>query len=109
MSTAWQFPSCNNQVTLTVEVASDGSVSNLSLSSSPKNTEAEQKANDAFNAAQPLAALPSGCAGATITCMFESKADQWDSHANISVKLDPKAVPAAPAADAKADNDSDKK
>jgi hypothetical protein len=109
MATGWQFPSGDNHVTLTVEVGSDGSVSNLSLTSSPKNTEAEQKANDAFNSAQPLQALPSNCSGATITCLFDSKADQWDSHANISVKLDPKTAAAPPAGEAKTDDDASKK
>lgn len=96
MANNWNYPNGTNHVTLVVEVAQDGSVSNLTLSSSPKNTEAEQKANDAFNSAQPLQPLPSGN-GATITCVFDSKADQWDSKANISVKIDPAKSPAAAA------------
>lgn len=97
MAGSWNYPPGNNKVTLKVEIAQDGSVSNLSLDSTPKNADAEQKANDAFNAAQPLPALPSGVSGATITCMFESNADQWGGKANVAVKIDP-AKAAAPAA-----------
>lgn len=97
MGAKWDYPSGNNSVTLVVKVSQDGSVSDLSLSSSPKNTEAEQKANDAFNSAQPLQALPGGTAAAVITCKFDSQADQWNSKANISVRIDPQkaAEPAA--------------
>ena len=97
MGSKWDYPTGNNSVTLTVKVSQDGSVSDLSLSSSPKNTEAEQKANDAFNSAQPLQALPSGTSAAVITCIFNSQADQWNSKANISVKLDPQKSAEAPA------------
>ena len=100
MAGNWNYPSGHNAVTLTVQVSNDGSVSNMTLTSNPKNTEAEQKANDAFNSAQPLQPLPSGTSAATITCQFNSQADQWDSKANISVKIDPQksAEPAAAAA-----------
>lgn len=97
MAASWNYPAGNNKVTLKVEVAADGSVSNLTLDSAPKNTDAEQKANDAFNAAQPLTALPSGLSGARITCQFDSSADQWSAgKANIAVKIDP-AKSSAPA------------
>lgn len=97
MGGKWDYPSGNNSVTLVVKVSQDGSVSDLSLSSSPKNTEAEQKANDAFNSAQPLQPLPGGTASAVITCKFDSQADQWNSKANIAVRIDPQkaAEPAA--------------
>ncbi|MBX9689715.1 MAG: TonB C-terminal domain-containing protein [Candidatus Obscuribacterales bacterium] len=90
MANSWQYPEGNNHVTLTVQVAQDGSVADLTLTSTPKSSEAEQKANDAFNAAQPLQPLPSGTEAATITAIFDSQADQWNSKANVSVKLDPK-------------------
>jgi len=97
MGAKWDYPSGNNSVTLIVKVSQDGSVSDLSLSSSPKNTEAEQKANDAFNSAQPLQPLPGGTSSAVITCKFDSQADQWNSKANIAVRIDPQkaAEPAA--------------
>lgn len=95
MANSWTVPSGTNHVTLTIDVAQDGSVNNLTLSSSPKNTEAEQKANDAFNSAQPLQSLPSGVSAATITAVFNSKADQWEHSADISVKIDPKSASTA--------------
>lgn len=98
MGSKWDYPSGNNSVTLTVHVDQSGGVSDLNLSSSPKNTEAEQKANDAFNSAQPLQALPAGLAAAIITCQFNSQADQWNSKANISVKIDPQKSAEPPAA-----------
>lgn len=88
----WNFPSGNNNVSIKVDLAQDGSVSNLNFSSSPKNAEAEQKAAEAFNSAQPFEALPSGCPAATMTCIFDSRADQWNSKANVSIKLDPRSA-----------------
>lgn len=96
----WNPPQGTNHVVLSVQVANDGSVSNLNLSSSPKNGEAEQKASDAFNGAQPLTALPGG-ASASLTVTFDSTADQWDSKASVSVRMDPnKSAPATQAAPA---------
>lgn len=89
MGGGWNYPAGNNHVTLTVKVSQEGSVSDMSLSSNPKHNEAEQKANDAFNSAQPLQALPAGVSAATITILFDSQADQWDGKGNISVKIDP--------------------
>jgi TonB family protein len=89
MAKSWNCPTGKNHVTLTIDVNQDGSVSNLTLASSPKNNEAEQKANDAFNSAQPLSALPSGITQAKITAVLDSQADQWDTKANMSVKIDP--------------------
>lgn len=84
----WNFPNGKNHVVLQVDVAQDGSVSNLVLNSTPKNGEAEQKASDAFNGAQPLPALPSGST-AKLEVTFDSQADQWDAKSSISVKMDP--------------------
>lgn len=98
MGSKWDYPSGNNSVTLTVHVDQSGGVSELNLNSSPKNTEAEQKANDAFNSAQPLQPLPAGLSAAVITCQFNSQADQWNSKANISVKIDPQKTAEPPAA-----------
>lgn len=110
MGNNWQPPEGKHHVTLTIQVAQDGSVSNLTLASSPKSNEAEQKANDAFNSAQPLQALPSGCSGATISAVFDSQADQWDHKASISVKIDPAKSAPAESGDKAADSaDSDKK
>ncbi len=112
MAGSWNYPPGNNKVTLKVEVATDGSVSNMNLDSNPKNSEAEQKANDAFNAAQPLPALPSGVSGARITCQFDSNADQWGGKANVAVKIDPLKSAAAPSSDSNngsTDNKGEKK
>lgn len=84
----WNFPTGKNHVVLSVDVAQDGSVTNLNLTSSPKSGEAEQKASDAFNAAQPLPSLPSGSL-AKLVVTFDSQADQWDSKSSISVRMDP--------------------
>ncbi len=89
MGAKWDYPSGNNHVTLTVTVAQDGGVNDFSLTSNPKNTEAEQKANDAFNSAQPLQPLPTGVSSAKLTINFNSQADQWDSKADIAVRIDP--------------------
>lgn len=84
----WNFPTGKNHVVLSVDVAQDGSVSNLVLTSTPKSGEAEQKASDAFNGAQPLPSLPSGSL-AKLVVTFDSQADQWDSKSSISVRMDP--------------------
>lgn len=91
MGANWNYPNGHNNVTLTVKVNQDGSVSDLSLTSSPKSDEAEQKANDALNSAQPLPSLPSGVSGATITAVFDSHTDAngQDCKAGLSVKIDP--------------------
>lgn len=100
----WNFPNGQNHVILSVDVAADGSVTNLVLTSTPKNSDAEQKASDAFNGAQPLPALPSG-GGAKLVVTFDSQADQWNSKSNIQIKLDPvkAASSSAPAEDKPAD------
>ena len=103
---SWVYPDGKNHVTLSIQVAQDGSVSDLTLASTPKNNEAEQKANDAFNSAQPLSSLPDGVSSATITAVFDSQADQWNSKANISVKVDP-AKTAAPSSGSKDSNSAD--
>jgi len=90
MAKTWVYPLGKNHVTLTIQVNQDGSVSNLTLDSTPKNPEAEQKANDAFNSAQPLATLPSGVTEGKVTAIFDSEADQWNTKgANLMVKVDP--------------------
>lgn len=89
MGSKWNYPTGKNHVTVTIQIAQDGSVINLSLASTPKNDEAEQKANDAFNSAQPLQALPAGITEAKIVAVFDSQADQWDSKGFVSVKIDP--------------------
>jgi hypothetical protein len=70
-------------------VSTDGSVSELSLASEPKSTEAEQAANDAFNQVQPLPALPSGANGAKLTLKFDSQASQHATNSNLTTQLDP--------------------
>lgn len=94
---AWNYPNGKNHVVLSVMIASDGSASELNLSSTPKNTEAEQAANDAFNQSQPLPALPSDSPPCRITITFDSSADpHGDAKANFYIKLDvlPKTAPA---------------
>lgn len=85
----WYVADGKNHVTLSCNVASDGSVTGLTLTSSPSDTKAEQAASDAFNASQPLEAPPGGKA-VKLTLTFDSTADpHGDSTRSIGAKLDP--------------------
>lgn len=84
---AWECPNGKNDVTLSVTINQDGSVKDLVLSSSPNNGEAEQAANDAFNKAQPLGALP-GNSSAKLVLHFVSTVDpHGDSSSRLDVKM----------------------
>jgi hypothetical protein len=86
----WLIPDGKNRVTLSAVLATDGTVSNMSLASSPHDTQAEQAANDAFNQSQPLESLPSGSPAAKLTLTFESTADpHGDTKSNLSMMLEP--------------------
>ena len=85
----WLLADGKNHVVLAVDVAPDGTVTNLNLTSSPSNTAAEQAASDAFNQSQPLGMLPSGSPPIRLTLTFESTADpHGDNNHSISAKLD---------------------
>ena len=87
----WNVPDGKNHVVLQASVGSDGSVSEITLKSTPANKKAEEAANAAFAQAQPLEALPTGSPPtAKLTLNFDSSADpHGDSSSNISARLDP--------------------
>lgn len=92
-----KFPFGKNHVVLTVIVNQDGSASGLELASTPKSGEAEQAANDAFNAAQPLASLPSGSPPCKLVITMDSNANPpADCKTNFAMKMDPLPGAAAP-------------
>ncbi|MBY0356396.1 MAG: TonB C-terminal domain-containing protein [Candidatus Obscuribacterales bacterium] len=96
----WNYPDGNNHVVLSVTVAADGSVSDLKVTSTPNNVAAEQAGIDAFNQAQPLAALPANSPPCRLTITFDSNADpHGDAKAKYYVKLDALTQPPAPAAE----------
>lgn len=85
----WYLADGKNHVVLSVTVAADGSVTDLALTSSPTNTQAEQAATDAFNKAQPLESLPTGTGPVRLTMTFDSFADpHGDSNRNLSLRMD---------------------
>lgn len=91
----WNYPDGKNHVALSILVAQDGSVSDLKLSSTPNSPTAEQAANDAFNQAQPLPALPASSPPCRLTITFDSNADpHGDTKGHFFIKLD--ALPAKP-------------
>ncbi|MBN8661228.1 MAG: TonB family protein [Candidatus Obscuribacter phosphatis] len=86
----WLLADGNNHVTITCEISSDGSLGDLSVTSSPKSAEAEAAAINALQESKPLNLLPSGMSRAKITIVFDSKADpHGDSSSSGSVRLDP--------------------
>lgn len=87
-----------NNVTLAATVAVDGSVTNVTVRSTPSNPQAEQAALDAFNNSQPLEALPSGSQPVIITFNFISTSDpHGDSNSSMSCRLAPVTAPSAAA------------
>jgi TonB family protein len=88
MDKEWYLVDGNNHVSLTMTVATDGSVTELDINSSPKNTQAEQAASDAFNKVQPLPSLPSGSGNVRMTLSFDSKASQHDNERHLSGRID---------------------
>ncbi len=89
----WLVPDGNNHVVLTTELASDGSYGDISVTSSPKNQEAEAAAMTALDQSKPLDLLPTGMARGKMTITFDSKADpHGDCSSSGSVRLDPLAA-----------------
>lgn len=85
----WYVADGKNHVTLSADVAIDGTVTNLNITSSPSDTKAEQAASDAFNSSQPLQALPGGVQSIKLTLTFDSTADpHGDSSRQIGSKVD---------------------
>jgi hypothetical protein len=106
LANKWFLADGNNHVILAATIAADGSVTNLDLTSTPKNPAAEQAASDAFNGCQPLQALPGTCA-ARLTLTFDSTADpHGDSTSKLGGKIDP--LPAASATGASPDTNKSK-
>lgn len=86
----WQLADGNNHVTLTAPISSDGSLGDISVESSPKNSDAEAAAMSALERSKPLNLLPSGMNAGKIKIIFDSKADpHGDSSSGGSVRLDP--------------------
>ncbi len=87
---AWMLPDGNNHVTLTGNFNQDGLSDNLKASSSPKSSEAEDVAMQAFNKCMPLETMPAGMNNGKLTVDFVSNADpHGDSKSSISLRLDP--------------------
>jgi TonB family protein len=83
-----------NNVTLAATVATDGSVTNVSVRSTPNNAAAEQAALDAFNGSQPLETLPTGSQPVLITFTFVSTCDpHGDSNSSMSARMAPVTAP----------------
>jgi hypothetical protein len=86
----WAPAEGKNHVILQAVIGTDGSVSDLTLKSTPANTAAEEAANAAFAQAQPLEALPSNSPDARLTLTFDSTSDpHGDSSANLGTRMDP--------------------
>jgi TonB family protein len=86
----WYLADGRNKVTLSVTVSNDGSVTDLELTSTPRNTQAEQAASDAFNQCQPLETLPAGSSPVKLALVFESFADpHGDNNRNLTGTVTP--------------------
>ena len=86
----WNLPDGDNHVTIVAQVSSDGSIGDISVTSSPKNGEAEAAAMTALDQSKPLDLLPTGMGAGKLTITFNSKADpHGDSSSGGSVRLDP--------------------
>lgn len=100
----WDYPPGKFHVVLQAIVNADGSVGEITATSSPHGDAAEKAASAAFSQAQPLEHLPEkSTPTARITINFDSSYDpHGDSNSNMSARLDPiqapKLQPAAPAA-----------
>jgi hypothetical protein len=87
---SWSPAEGKNKVILQAVVGNDGSVSDLTLKSTPPNPQAEESANAAFAQAQPLEPLPANSPNARITLTFDSFSDpHGDSSANLGTRMDP--------------------
>lgn len=97
LSSNWNLPDGRNRVVITALIQTDGSTTDVNVSSTPKNAKAEEAANEAFTKAQPFEALPSGTAPtAKIIFTFDSTSTQHDSSSGINMRMDP--IIAQPAA-----------
>jgi TonB family protein len=97
LDSKWYLADGRNHVVIILNVDPNGSVTNLNITSSPTNTQAEQAANDAFNQSQPLEGLPGGSPAVKLAITFDSVADpHGDNSRQISAQIDP-LTPAAPA------------
>jgi TonB C terminal len=95
MESKWYLADGNNKVNLAVTVSNDGSVTDLELTSNPKNAQAEQAASDAFNQSQPLASLPSGSPPVKLVLVFDSHVDpHGDNNRNLTGTITPIATKA---------------
>lgn len=87
---SWTVPDGKNHVVVTSTVGIDGSVTEVSVTSTPSNAVAEQAASDSFHGAQPLESLPNGHTASRLTCTFDSNADpHGDFTSNVGLHMDP--------------------
>jgi hypothetical protein len=87
--THWDVPNGKNKVTLSTVVNADGSVGDVSLSSAPKNADAEIAGSEAFAKSQPLETVPGG-GQVKLILTFESSADpHGDSNSNVYTQIVP--------------------
>lgn len=85
----WDVPNGKNRVTLSTVVNADGSIGDVSLSSAPKNADAEIAGSEAFAKSQPLEAVPGG-GQVKLVLTFESSADpHGDSNSNVYTQIVP--------------------
>lgn len=90
INSSWNLPDGKNRVVISAIVQTDGTTSDVNISSTPKNAKAEDAANEAFTKAQPFEALPSGTAPtAKVTFTFDSTSTQHDSSSSINMRMDP--------------------
>ncbi len=90
INSSWNLPDGKNRVVISAVVQSDGTVSDVNISSTPKNAKAEEAANEAFTKSQPFEPLPTGTAPtAKVTFTFDSTSTQHDSSSAINMRMDP--------------------
>lgn len=88
----WILADGKNHVEIKAVMHTDGSLSDVEVTSTPNNVLAEQSANEAFAASQPFEPLPSSVTKGRLSVIFDSSADpHGDSTSNINLRLEPDA------------------
>lgn len=87
-----------NHVVLEALVAQDGQVSEMTATSTPSNSQAEEVAKSAFGQMQPLDALPAGAPAARLVITFDSTYDpHGDANSTMGIKMVPAGAPVSKA------------
>ncbi len=87
-----------NHVVLEALVGQDGQVSEVTTTSSPSNSQAEEVAKSAFGQMQPLDPLPSGSPAARLIINFDSTYDpHGDANSTMGMKMVPVSAPVSKA------------